>query len=70
MDNGGIFFFFSLRERQRIREIRSNVVEKEREREGERKIKKNGMLLFHPIATFVVSLAERRHAIKLSVDET
>lgn len=40
MDNGGIFFFFSLQERQRVREIRSNVVEKERKREGERKIKK------------------------------
>lgn len=66
-----VVFFFSFlfrKDKEYAKYVRTLL--KEREREGERKIKKNGMLLFHPIATFVVSLAERRHAIKLSVDET
>ena len=66
-----VVFFFSFlfgKDKEYAKYVRTLL--KERERGGERKIKKNGMLLFHPIATFVVSLAERRHAIKLSVDET
>lgn len=64
------FFSFLFRKDKEYAKYVRTLLRKREKREGERKIKKNGMLLFHPIATFVVSLAERRHAIKLSVDET